>query len=102
MGIGAGWGPNRVEFRIESYSSVMVDSAKELEQAELRLAKAQEALDQVKKVLEAAEQAQAAADRAREAADHAHEAVRRVNMVLPVVAVGLGVVILLSRRRHHS
>ena len=40
----------------------MVDSAEKLEQAEFRLAKAQEALDEVGKVLAAAEQAQAAAD----------------------------------------
>ncbi len=79
----------------------MADSAEKLEQAELRLAKAQEALDDVGKVLEAAEQAQAAADRAREAADHAHSALRKVNVVLPMMAIGLGVLLLLSRR-HHS
>jgi len=80
----------------------MVDSADKLEQAEIRLAKAQEALDEVGKVLAAAEQAQAAADRAREAADHAHEVLRRVNVVVPVAVVGLGIVILVSLRRHHS
>jgi hypothetical protein len=77
----------------------MVDSAEELEQAKLRYAKVQEALDEVGKVLAAAEQAQAAADHAREAADRAHEALRKL---LPVVAVGFGVLILLSLRRHHS
>ena len=81
----------------------MSDTAEKLEQAELRLAKAQEALDDVGKVLAAAEQAQAAADRAREAAQHEHDTMRKLNVIVPVVAVVLGVVVLLSRRHHgHS
>jgi len=77
----------------------MVDSREELDQAELRLAKAQSALDEVGQVLEAAEQAQASADRAREAADHAHDALRKLNRLMPAIAIMLGVVVLLSLRR---
>jgi hypothetical protein len=77
----------------------MVDSAEKLEQAELRLAKAQEALDEVGKVLAAAEQAQAAADRARDAADHARDTLRKAYVVLPALGVLIGIVIFLTRRQ---
>lgn len=79
----------------------MVDSADKLEQAELRLTKAQEALDDVGKVLEAAEKAQAAADRARESAEHAHATLRKMRVVVPVVAL-IVVVLLSGRRRSRS
>jgi CHASE3 domain sensor protein len=77
----------------------MVDAEK-LEQAQVRVAQAQDVLDDVGKVLAAAERAQLAADRAREAADHARDAIRKLNMILPVFAVVLGIVVLLSRRHH--
>jgi adenylosuccinate lyase len=80
----------------------MADSGEKLEQAEVRLAKAQAALDEVGKVLAAAEQAQAAADRAREAADHAHETLRKVNVVVPALVGLLCLVVLLSRRHRHD
>ena len=79
----------------------MMDSAEKLAQAELRLAKAQEALDDVGQVLAAAEQAQAAADRARDAANHAHEALRKLNIIVPALAVLLGLAVLVSRK-HRS